>query len=173
VPEQGDAAPTAGQHGFAQGAPDAELATGGGSDDHRDILPVTGAPGQRGVGERSAQGAAVEAFMLREAPQLLIARGVVARSVRAAGQVCKTERTLAEDQDHEQGKGGRLLREQRRPEGFDDGGDRAIPWPVSGLLTRLSASTPSVCHGWPLTPLLVLFERNIAFQSAKCLVYNG
>ena len=49
-PQERDAAAAARQHGLE----DAKLAAGGGIHDDRQVLPVAGAPGERGVGERPA-----------------------------------------------------------------------------------------------------------------------
>ena len=134
APQEWNATPAPREDGLE----DAKLAAGGRIHDDGQILPVARAPSESGLGERAAQDTTVEAFVLRPAPELLIARIEVTRREGATGEVGQAQGTLAEDQFDEQGKGGGLLREQRGPDGLDQSGELAIPWHTSGLLTRLS-----------------------------------
>lgn len=131
APQKRDAAPSPRHHRLQY----PKLAAGGGIDDDGQVLAVTGAPGEGIVGERAAQDTAIDAWILGPAPQLLIARGEVAIGAGATGQVGQAQGALTHDEFNEQVERGGLLWQQRRPDGLDDGGERAIPWQVSGLLT--------------------------------------
>ena len=119
VPQERDAAATAGQDGLE----DAKLATGGGIDDHGQVRAMTGPPRERGVGEGPAQHPAVDAFILRPTPQLLVARIEVTGHERATGQVGEAQGALTEDKRYQQREGGTLLWQHGGPNGLDDGGE--------------------------------------------------